>query len=188
MPSYCALAAPADWRKPASLLGALLPIRPPPDIHVWLGGQRTVSPLHFDLQHNLLAQVVGSKHVTMFAPESRDSLYLDGSNQSSLGAYADLAGIPPAQFPLFAQAEAFSATIHPGDGVFIPSGWWHHVAAIPADEAEAQQLRGQGQGQGQPEGPEDETEQEQRRQAIDSRNHADAPNLPICLSVNYWWL
>eukprot|EP01032_Pedospumella_encystans_P033426 gene33426-37772_t len=38
--------------------------------NVWFGGALgSVSPCHFDPFHNLLCQVVGSKEVTVFAPD-----------------------------------------------------------------------------------------------------------------------
>ena len=35
----------------------------------------TVSPLHHDPKHNLLAQVVGSKYIRLYAPEDTASVY-----------------------------------------------------------------------------------------------------------------
>lgn len=153
VPPYCDLAAPADWRKPASLLAAMLPVRPPPDIHVWLGHTTSVSPLHFDTKHNLLAQIVGHKRVCLFAPECSSALYAPhggSSNQSQLGTVGlldprlgDSNGTEYArvrdQFPRFvteALPNMHVCEIGPGDALYIPGGWWHHVAAIaPAPEA-----------------------------------------------------
>ena len=57
------------------MLASLLP-RAPPDVHVWLGGASSVSPLHFDMQHNLLCQVAGYKEAILFDPETcTDALY-----------------------------------------------------------------------------------------------------------------
>ena len=130
VPLYCDVAPPVDWSKPTSLLGSLLPVRPPPDIHLWLGHTTSVSPLHFDTKHNLLTQVIGHKRVSLFAPECSEALYTTGSNQSQLGNVIDLKSVCHETFPRFAdEAEAHVCTISPGDALYIPSGWWHHVAA-----------------------------------------------------------
>ena len=42
--------------------------------NAWIG-YGTVSPLHRDKSHNLLAQVVGAKYVRLYAPSESSSLY-----------------------------------------------------------------------------------------------------------------
>jgi hypothetical protein len=151
VPPYCALAAPADWRQPSSLLAAMLPVRPPPDVHLWLGHTTSVSPLHFDAKHNLLTQIVGHKRVCLFPPECGGALYAS-SNQSQLGT-AGLLDLRldgdgeggarrrsevesvRARWPRFvseALPNMLVCEIGPGDALYIPSGWWHHVQAIAA--------------------------------------------------------
>jgi hypothetical protein len=60
-------------------------VAPPPDlplrpaqrslVNAWFGGADVVTPLHFDNHSNLLAQVVGSKVLFLYPPESTPYLY-----------------------------------------------------------------------------------------------------------------
>lgn len=65
VPDYCLMQMPGDDSDD--------PV--PPQLHAWFGPCGTISPLHFDPAHNLLAQVVGSKYVRLYAEELTGSLY-----------------------------------------------------------------------------------------------------------------
>jgi hypothetical protein len=42
--------------------------------------QGNITPLHFDLWHGLLVQIVGRKHVIMFDPDDYNNLYPHSCN------------------------------------------------------------------------------------------------------------
>ncbi|KAK3914897.1 Bifunctional peptidase and arginyl-hydroxylase JMJD5 [Frankliniella fusca] len=71
------------------------------DINAWFGPAGTVSPLHFDPKHNLLAQVVGTKRVLLFPPEVSSSLYPHSDRLLSNTARVDPEKPDYDQFPLF---------------------------------------------------------------------------------------
>jgi histone arginine demethylase JMJD6 len=79
--------------------------------------------LHRDYLHShaYLAQIRGRKQCTLFSPDDSGALY-DGE--------IDLDHPDIGKFPLFRHATAFECTLEPGEMLFIPSEWWHHVVAI----------------------------------------------------------
>ena len=130
---------------------------------VWLGTAGNVTPLHYDLCHGFLIQIIGTKTITYFEPDDYRCLYQRKENpelsQVDLDAWrrADAAeadaGTAPgpaatssmstarcgggdgggeedvrSKWPLFGDATPRFVTLEPGDCLYTPPFWWHHVA------------------------------------------------------------
>jgi hypothetical protein len=97
-------------------------------VSFWMGPEGAVTPLHFDLEHALISQVYGRKHVILAAPTETPCLYKGKNGYSGLNPEKpDLE-----RFPLFREATLFEATLEPGDALFLPRRWWHHVRSLTA--------------------------------------------------------
>jgi hypothetical protein len=95
---------------------------------LWLGPAGTLTHLHHDLTNNLMIQIVGRKVVKLISPLDTAKVY---NHKHVYSAIADLdAPIDAAAYPLFKDATVFTVTLDPGDVLFIPIGWWHHVRSL----------------------------------------------------------
>jgi hypothetical protein len=107
----------------------------PPDTEptLWLGNRGRVAP-HSDVHDNLAVVGAGKRCFTLFPPEQIDNLYLGPLLNSPGGVpvtAVDLWSPDFARYPRFrdALASASTATLLPGDALFIPALWWHGVEA-----------------------------------------------------------
>lgn len=94
---------------------------------LWIGPGGTFTPLHFDLTNNLLAQVVGTKHLVLLPPSETGKL---ANNRHVFSDVHDITD--PSFLALYPEAETarqFEVTLNAGDLLYIPVGWWHQVAA-----------------------------------------------------------
>lgn len=100
-------------------------------VNLWFGSGGVVTPLHFDGPPNLFAQIYGEKQFTIFAPEETPRLYPypQGSKMSHV-SYVDVEEPDFQIHPEFTQARGASFTIGPGQMLFLPGGWWHHVKSL----------------------------------------------------------
>lgn len=98
----------------------------------WLGPPGTVTPCHFDFAHNFLIQVVGRKTVTLFSPDQARQLYFPHNLKKWNFSPVDVEKPDLEQFPLFRDARPVKCVLNPGDALFIPQGWWHHVRGLDA--------------------------------------------------------
>lgn len=92
----------------------------------WLGPAGTVTPLHHDNSNILFFQLIGRKRYRMIAP--MELAVLDG-------ARAMYGGVDPenpdlARYPWWPHITVRDFVLEPGDALFIPVGWWHHVRAL----------------------------------------------------------
>ena len=102
-------------------------------MNAWLGPCGTVSCLHYDAPHNLLCQVVGVKRVLLVDPRHSARLYPHGGimgNTSQVDPEADWQPFESHPFPLFPGTPLYAATLLPGQALYIPPHWWHHVRAL----------------------------------------------------------
>jgi hypothetical protein len=111
----------------------------PPIISIWIGN-RTVASAHYDQSHNLACCMIGRRRFTLFPPEQIHNLYpgpLDPTPGGQVVSAVDFADPDFARFPRFRQAieAGQSAELAPGDVLFYPALWWHHVEALDSFNA-----------------------------------------------------
>lgn len=99
--------------------------------NLWFSGAGTITSLHFDLPHNLIAQVHGNKRFTLFPIAESKHLY----PEPWLSATPHLSRVDPerpdfARFPRLARARGYTCTLEPGDLLFMPSRLWHHANSV----------------------------------------------------------
>ena len=101
---------------------------------VWLSNRIEVAT-HFDLSDNIAVVALGRRRFTLFPPHATADLYVGPLDHTLAGQPVSLPDpLRPdfAAYPRFEQALALAqgAELSPGDAVFIPTLWWHHVAAL----------------------------------------------------------
>jgi len=100
----------------------------------WIGNRSTVTT-HFDVSDNIAVVVAGRRRFTLFPPEQLGNLYIGPLDHTMAGQPASMVSLHApdlARFPRFADALAagFTAELGPGDAIYIPTLWWHHVEAL----------------------------------------------------------
>lgn len=101
---------------------------------IWIG-TRTRIAAHNDFPDNLACCAVGRRRFTLFPPDQFANLYLGPIDNTPAGRTVSLVDFDApdlAAHPRFAEAMAQARTVEldPGDAVFIPSMWWHHVEGL----------------------------------------------------------
>ena len=97
----------------------------------WIDPKGTVTGLHRDFMDNIFIQLRGRKHFYLMAPNQSDLLYQSKKYDPGINcSLVDLENYDPDTYPLFEYAVVFEANINPGDLLFIPKGWWHHVKSL----------------------------------------------------------
>ena len=101
---------------------------------IWFGPARCQSPLHFDPLDNLFMQFVGRKQFILFPQVTKDNnscFYPGGGGQLNTSAIGDIEKVDLSIFPRFSEApQPTIALLNPGDALFIPKKWWHHVKSL----------------------------------------------------------
>ena len=92
----------------------------------WIGPAGTVTPLHFDKHSILFTQVYGSKEFTLLPAFETPRMYVRDSFYSAV----DPEEVDHDMFPRFPSASMMRVTVEPGDGLYLPAGWWHWAKSL----------------------------------------------------------
>ena len=101
------------------------------DVSLLIGGTGTNTDTHYDMLHNLVAQLRGRRRVTLFAPADSACLYPYPLRSLRWNCSRVQVESPdPVRFPRFCEATPVHVELGPGDMLFIPRGWWHYFETL----------------------------------------------------------
>ncbi|ERT08295.1 cupin-like domain protein [Lyngbya aestuarii BL J] len=95
-------------------------------VFFWFGSAGTITPLHHDPVNLMLAQVLGRKRVLLIPPRQTPFLY----NHVGVFSQVDPENPDFNKYPLYRNIKPIELILKPGEVIFIPVGWWHHVRAL----------------------------------------------------------
>jgi Cupin-like domain len=103
---------------------------------LWIGTPTRIAA-HNDFPDNLACCVAGRRRFTLFPPDQFRNLYLGPIDHTPAGRAVSMVDFHAPDFkahPCFSEAlrHAQVAELEPGDALFIPSMWWHHVEGLSA--------------------------------------------------------
>jgi hypothetical protein len=101
---------------------------------LWIGNA-TIVTTHFDESDNVACVVAGRRRFTLFPPDQVGNLYVGPLDFTMAGQPASMVPLDAPdldRYPRFreALAAARTAELGPGDAIYIPTLWWHHVEAL----------------------------------------------------------
>ena len=101
---------------------------------LWIGNAATVHT-HHDLNDNIACAVAGRRRFILFPPDQTRNLYIGPFERTPAGPPVSMVSIIEPDLerhPRFAEAWAAAevADLEPGDALFIPYMWWHHVRSL----------------------------------------------------------
>ncbi|KIO29112.1 hypothetical protein M407DRAFT_55914, partial [Tulasnella calospora MUT 4182] len=123
--------------------------KPPEAVNLWIGDSRSITSAHSDPYENVYTVVRGRKHFTLLPPtegwtlqermhphatytrpEPALPLVLTPSDPQSQVSWTTLD--PVKDLDRIRTEAAFDVhpievTVNPGDALYLPAGWWHHV-------------------------------------------------------------
>ena len=103
---------------------------------VWIGNRLRVQT-HYDPVDNIACVVAGKRRFTLFPPQQVVNLYVGPLDKTVAGPPVSMAAIEEPDFERFPRLRealdaALYADLEPGDAIYIPYMWWHHVQSLSA--------------------------------------------------------
>ena len=108
------------------------------NVGVWISTAGCITPLHYDTCHGFLLQVHGRKRFLLASPD--DSMYLyrnrniHSKNQMTsdvnLTSWIEHDTEQRKQYSKVSEVVWHVAELFPGDMLYTPPGWWHHVTSL----------------------------------------------------------
>ena len=100
---------------------------------IWLGNATQIAT-HFDMSDNFAVVALGQRRFTLFPPEATPDLYVGPLNVTLAGqpvSMVDPLAPDLERYPRYSEAlaKAQFAELEPGDAIYVPTLWWHHVSA-----------------------------------------------------------
>lgn len=101
---------------------------------LWIGNSAKVAT-HHDPTENVAVVAAGRRRFTIFPPAAEPDLYMGPHHPTPAGPRISMVHVTAPDFdryPRFAAALAVAqvAELLPGDAIFIPRSWYHHVEAL----------------------------------------------------------
>jgi hypothetical protein len=93
---------------------------------MFFGGEGSVTRNHIDIDmsHVFITQFQGIKRVWLFPWEQSDFMYKLPFNFHSL---TQIKKPDYRKYPALLYLNGYEAILHPGETLYIPSGWWHYI-------------------------------------------------------------
>jgi len=133
--AMAAQAMVAEHYFPGFALAHPMPFVPPAaEPRLWIGNAAKVAT-HNDPTENVAVVAAGRRRFTLFPPEAEPDLYMGPAHPTPAGTPVSMVHVTAPdldRYPRFASAleVAQVAELSPGDAIFIPRDWFHHVESI----------------------------------------------------------